>query len=360
MRSIIYLLIICLFNSSIINIYSNTSKDSIIDYRRYGAPYYPQDAKLSVDDSLTYPILYNVSLSITDIKSLDFSKENNSEFFSELFYDISSKYSEEFITSYNDTINLDPRELIEFEALSTKWGNKFEIEYNPKRGYIFSENFKGNLDHRWDMRDFPFDTQELKYTFTTVVDTSIVNISESIKSPSEYDENNDFLQEGYQIASIKSVINYTSTKNDKALFSPGNERPIVLQELTYILEVSRDGFWTYIKYFFGGFLSFLISWFVFLIPPQEFESRTNLAVAAVFGGLGNKYFVEEALPNVMVLTKADIINNLIILLIVFNILIMIKLKKNKAIFPTYINSDREALIKTAIIFIVSNLIVILW
>jgi len=358
MRSIIYLLIICLFNSSIINIYSNTSKDSIIDYRRYGEPYSPY--KLAADDSLTFPILYNVSLSITDIKDLDFSKENNSEFSSGLFYDITSKYSEEFITSYNDTIPLDPRNWMGLEFINKESGENYGMVYDPNSKYIFSENFGGTLDHRWDMRDFPFDTQELKYTFSTSVDTSFVKILESIKAPSQYAENNDFLQEGYKITSLKHTVNYLSNKNDKHLFSPGNKRPIVTQKLTYLLEVSRDGFWTYIKYFFGGFLSFLISWFVFLIPPQEFESRTNLAVAAVFGGLGNKYFVEEALPNVMVLTKADIINNLIILLIVFNILIMIKLRKNKAIFPTYINSDREALIKTAIIFIVCNLIVILW
>jgi len=341
-----------------INIYANTSKDSIIDFRRYGEPYSPY--KLSVDDSLAYPILYNVSLNITNIKDLDFGKANNSEFFSELFYDIASKYSEEFITSYNDTIPLDPRNWIEFSFISKEWGGNFGMDYDLNSKYIFTENFKGTLDHRWDMRDFPFDTQELKYTFSTSVDTSFVKILESIKAPSQYEENNDFLQEGYKITSLKHVVNYVSTKNDKALFSPGNERPIVLQELTYLLEVSRSGFWTYIKFFFGGFLSFLISWFVFLIPPQEFESRTNLAVAAVFGGLGNKYFVEEALPNVMVLTKADIINNLIILLIVFNILIMIKLRKSKAIFPTYINSDREALIKTAIIFVVCNLMVVFW
>ena len=39
-----------------------------------------------------------------------------------------------------------------------------------------------------------------------------------------------------------------------------------------------------------SFLSFLISWIVFLIPVGEFDSRISLTVGGIFGAIGNRYF----------------------------------------------------------------------
>jgi hypothetical protein len=62
---------------------------------------------------------------------------------------------------------------------------------------------------------------------------------------------------------------------------------------------------------------------VFLIPLRELESRINLAVGGIFGAIGSSAFVYEVLPVVNVFTKADAINNLIIGMVVFNILILL-------------------------------------
>ena len=62
---------------------------------------------------------------------------------------------------------------------------------------------------------------------------------------------------------------------------------------------------------------------VFLIPLKELESRVNLAVGGIFGAIGSSAFVYDVLPVVNVFTKADAINNLIIFMVVFNILVLL-------------------------------------
>tara|TARA_B100000787_G_C16033700_1_gene223899 strand:- start:295 stop:642 length:348 start_codon:yes stop_codon:yes gene_type:complete len=62
---------------------------------------------------------------------------------------------------------------------------------------------------------------------------------------------------------------------------------------------------------------------VFLIPLKELESRINLGVGGIFGAIGSSAFVYDILPVVNVFTKADAVNNLIIVMVVFNILVLL-------------------------------------
>ena len=65
----------------------------------------------------------------------------------------------------------------------------------------------------------------------------------------------------------------------------------------------------FIKLFLGSILSFIISWIVFLIPKEEFDSRISLTVGGIFGAIGSSAFVYEVLPVVNVFTKADAIKH---------------------------------------------------
>jgi hypothetical protein len=49
----------------------------------------------------------------------------------------------------------------------------------------------------------------------------------------------------------------------------------------------------------------------------------TLSLGGIFGAVGNKYFVENSMPSLQVLTKADLINNLVIIFIIINIFIVI-------------------------------------
>ena len=85
----------------------------------------------------------------------------------------------------------------------------------------------------------------------------------------------------------------------------------------------------YFKLFFGGFLSFLISFLVYFIDSKFFETRITLSLGGIFGAVGNKYFVENSMPSIQVLTKADLINNLVIIFIIINIFMIIAQHKKK-------------------------------
>ena len=97
---------------------------------------------------------------------------------------------------------------------------------------------------------------------------------------------------------------------------------------------------------------------MFFIPAKEFGSRISLAVGGIFGAIGNRYFVDSSLPVVQVLTKADIINNLILFLLILNILIVI-FQKNKRYNIKFLGKNKNAMIFTGILFLVLNFLIIL-
>ena len=127
----------------------------------------------------------------------------------------------------------------------------------------------------------------------------------------------------------------------------------------YSIVISRSGGWLFVKLFLGSFLAFIISWIVFLIPNKEFDSRISLTVGGIFGAIGNRYFVDSTIPEVQVLTKADMINNMILALLILNVLIVIVQKNNKINFGL-LEQNKFAMIFTGITFVVLNTLIIFW
>lgn len=327
-----------------------------VNYKRDGI-HYPEEL-LTEKDSLKWPIKLDLSLKIEEIKNISI---DNSYFESNMWYEIDSDYPEVFITSSGKPIKLNPitDNWVFLSGISIEKPKEKEkvLIFDENNKYCFSRSNQLFMTHKWNLRSFPFDTQKLKFSFLTQYDTSVVRINNSPNKEFRFNDNNEFLPDGYKIKKMYFEKKFI-VGNEKILVSPNNKREIVFEKLTYILELSRNGSWLYIKLFFGGFVSFLISWMIFLVPKSQFESRTNIAVASIFGALGNKYFIEQSLPNVQVLMKADIINNLVILLIVLNILIMIA-QSNKKLKFLRIKSNKRVMVISAIIFIFSNLLVLI-
>lgn len=339
-----------------------------IDYRYAGEPYYPEQF-LSKQDSLKWPIVFDISIDVKDIKGLE---ENNNEFFSKLVVSSFSEYSKEFISSVGDTINLLPGE---FFGLYTKENNlttnrNAKPNYYEKKdyGYLFYDDFKlksvslveGPFDHNWDLSEFPFDTQKLKFKFITKVDTSIIRLRPSHKFKSTFSKSMENLREGFNIESVDYNYSYNTDESDLIMTSPGVTRGLVTETLEVILNLDRQGSWVFLKLFLGGILSFLISCMIFLIPKyKELESKVTLGVGAIFGGIGNRYFVDSSLEGVQIFTKADAVSNLIIFMIIFNILIMI-LQNSKYNFFPFFQSKWNSLIYSVYSFFVLLLAILVW
>ena len=106
-------------------------------------------------------------------------------------------------------------------------------------------------------------------------------------------------------------------------FSPNVTRNVTFPTVVYEIIVSRSGSLLFIKLFLGTFLAFIMSLSAFTISKRNFPSRIDVSVGALFIAVGNKYFVESTTPMVQILTKADIINNISLLLIIMNVVFII-------------------------------------
>ena len=80
---------------------------------------------------------------------------------------------------------------------------------------------------------------------------------------------------------------------------------------------------------------------------KEFDAKAQLSVGAIFTAVGNKYFVDSStLSNV--LTASDVINNLVILIVIFNVFVIIAQRSERLNFY-WLEKDVNA-IKLSVFF----------
>ena len=309
------------------------TNDSIpdIDYKRFGSPYYPE-VKLVEEDSLKWPMIFDVSMDFKDIKDLDVK---NNFFIGKFVFDIYSKYDLEFNSINGDSLDLSHPEWVQLYLKESEIRYFGPLVYArkdvPEDSILFYDNkftkssmyVENEFDHSWNLGNYPFDTQKLLFEFQSTVDTSLVKIQPSSKYKSTFEPIMRNLTEGYLITDVTYRSDYKTSMSTVLQMTPTLKRPEVTQNFIVELNIKRKGNVLFFKIFTGGILSYFISCMVFLIPLRELESRINLAVGGIFGAIGSSAFVYEVLPVVNVFTKADAINNLIIGMVVFNILILL-------------------------------------
>ena len=321
-------------------------------------PYIDFDRKL---DSISLPIKIKAKIDLEEIMGLD---TRNNQFFMSLDYFLYTQQAPLFLNYKKDTISFfdfEENKLIKPVIINSDRTEKKSLTYygydnvNITDDYMYYSSVKSDFFHNWDLSDYPFDTQKLQFEIKAEIDTSIVRFNESKFYKSSYNKVNGLIK-GFNIDKIDFEEKF-EVQNEVNTFYPGINRETVYPIASFNIEVSRSRGWLFVKLFLGSYLAFLISWIVFLIPTKEFGSRISLTVGGIFGAIGNRYFVDSSLPVVQVLTKADIINNLILLLLIFNILIVIY-QKNKKNSLRFIN-NKTAMLFSGILFVVLNLIIIL-
>ena len=347
-------------------LYNFSQKEVDIDYKYQGSPYYPEQLLLA-SDSLKWPLNVYLAIDLQDVKDLDYS---SSYFRAKFLSDSYTKYNFEYITKSQDTIDLDHEEFVQFYTPENNPNNVYLrksffnfSDYN----YLFLDGLKSKqsllieapFDVNWDLKDYPFDSQQLKVLFTSTVDSSIINLNEHSAFKSSFSKYLPNLKEGFRVESITTEKIYNVDKSDIIQTAPEKFRPMVTETLVFNINIDRKGSWLFFKLFIGGFLSYFISCLVFLVSSKEFESQTTIAIGAIFGAIGNRYYVDSVLPDVQVLTKADAISNLILFMVVLNVLIMILQKSDKTFFG-FFQSKENSFFYSIYSFIVLLLAIILW
>ena len=321
----------------------------------------PLDYPLSEKDSLKWPITYEIEVAVNDLRNLQVKSEN---FYTKLEYAYYSKFDSIYVTNLNDTIPLYPDydvTLIYPESDFTYAnlpGYSGKVSSVDSSYYQWVAPFEGILPIKWNLRDYPFDSQKLKIRFVSFSDTSQVLLTESklIKS-NIYRDNINFLVDGYEIKDLLVEKKFNKTPWVEDL--PGGSRNVVNSELIFNIIVDRKGAYLYFKLFFGAFLSYIISLLVFFIDKKLFETRITLSLGGIFGAVGNKYFVENSLPELLILTKADLINNLVIVFIIINIFLVIG-QATKNINLRIFEKNNPAFILSIVAFIITNIIIIIY
>ena len=336
-----------------------------IDYRYFGPPFYPEQ-KLDKTDSLIWPLEFELSIELKDIKNLDIS---NQDFDASFLVSSFSTFDDNYITKSGDSISLKANDWfsIYFKDFDKSFiSNSVSYKRNDYP-YLMSEPiFKKQMylveapfDINWNFRDFPFDKQKIKITFTTRADTSIVRLKPSNFLYSSFNSKLPSLKDGYRLTKVGVEYNYNIDDSDLILVSPENIRALVTESMNFVFTIDRKGSWLFFKLFIGGFLSYIISSLVFLIPKKEFHANVTLSVGAIFGAIGNRYFVDNIIQNVQVFTKADAVSNLVLFMVVFNILVMI-LQNSHQNFWSFIQSTKNALFTSYLTFLFFLSLILIW
>ena len=234
-----------------------------------------------------------------------------------------------------------------------------EPNFDKNFPLVITHHFSGIFPFKWNLRAYPFDTQELVIEYSSQMDTSFVQLEYFEDDTTNSIHLNEFLylQDGYTVEE-EDVIDIIADFEipDLQNFSDG-KRNSVQQEHLVLLFLTRNGSFLYFKLFFGGILSLLISLLAFFVARGEFESKITLCLGSVFGAIGNKYFVESSMPDVQVLTKADLINNVIILLVIINIFIIVA-QNSKSLNLGLLEKNRNAVMLIVSMFVISNILII--
>jgi len=332
---------------------------NITKYNTQG--YYYPNVVVGENDEIKFPIEVDIELFVEDIFNFD---TKNDQFFLRFNYAMYSSISANYMTENNDTINqiTDLRKTVKVDYVKSDQTQINQLTFDPFYDDIVGYSYQGSLEssfyHNWDLSEYPFDKQNVQVRFKSSLDSTIFKFNESMRFPASFNKKMIGLKEGFKIDTITFHNSYTNGWYELDL-SPTLTRNIIYPIGVFDIIISRKSFWLFIKLFLGSILSFLISWIVFLIPKKQFESRISLTVGGIFGAIGNRYFVDSTIPSVQYLTKADMINNLILLLLILNIFIVI-IQENDKINFGLLEQNKFAMIFTGIAFVVLNTLIVLW
>ena len=180
MRKIIFLLLLSTnFCFSFYNINPIQNSDSIIKLID-NKDIFPFNAITEKDD-LSFPQIIELELIVQELKDLSF---RSNYFYTVIDFAVYSPWDSIYTSKSGKKINVDPWDyitpvLIESDRNDSElWSsNKIKLDDN-KEIYQHPGTIENMFYHKWDLRNYPFDTQQLKIEFRTLIDTSRVLIKD--------------------------------------------------------------------------------------------------------------------------------------------------------------------------------------
>jgi hypothetical protein len=215
----------------------------------------------------------------------------------------------------NDSIN--PLESVE---ISNAKEFEFQSADVEKVGSInwATHKCKATVKKEWNLKNFPFDKQELRVEIEDAIYDSEQLIYVADVANSKYDKNirlDEWHIRAFKVDQMQKT--YETTYGNPELTGTSQYPGLVA---SFVLE--RDGVGLFFKLFVGIFVAYLISLSVFFMGPENPE-RFGMIVGALFAGVANKYIVESLMPQTIMLTLPDKIHNLTFMYIIFHLIITV-------------------------------------
>ena len=186
----------------------------------------------------------------------------------------------------------------------------------------FSKYLETEMYHNWDMTRYPFDVQKVTLRIESLQDSSLVRIRDSKVFPPNFSGVRNLRR-----AFVIDTILFNETFEETTIYDEDLGRNDIRSIGEFHILISRKNSWLFVKLFSGGLIAMFISWLAFFIRKDKFDSRIEISVGSIFASVGNKYFVDSAISS-EIMTVADVMNNLFILLVVINTFYIVYVQRN--------------------------------
>lgn len=196
--------------------------------------------------------------------------------------------------------------------------------------YWYQANIKAEVRKNWNVKNFPFDEQEINVIIeSTEGDTSTL-VFTSDEENSKIDPKLHLNEWTIKSSTFKSYdSDYSTTFGNPDLKGssvyPGFKMSITIaRKYSYLI---------LFKLITGVIVAFIISCSVFFINFHHTDPRFQLCVGGLFAAVGNKYIVEAIVPSSNIVTLLDNIHNVtfvyILLIILLSIISLAIFEKKK-------------------------------
>lgn len=213
------------------------------------------------------------------------------------------------------------------------------------------------MKQSWQINSYPFDFQRLKILIeSTKYDTRDMVFVADTLGKSYYDPQ--LIVDGWDIKSFTvstGVSRYATSFGENALNKPESQ----YANFGICIDLQRNAWGIFFKLFLGMYVAFAIAYVSFYINPRVSDPRFGLPVGGLFAAVGNKYIVDEYLPDTSQLTIVDWLHALtfmMILVIVIFSAYALKLEQQRR---TYKKTDKYSRIIVLTFYTTFNFIFIL-
>lgn len=175
---------------------------------------------------------------------------------------------------------------------------------------------KCTMKEKWDVRDFPFDSQHLKVQIeNTLFDKTKLIFDPDVKG-SQYDHEDAI--DGWVITNFQ--VNRQENIYETGFGDPSSSSQ-VFSSFNIEMDIERDAWGLFMKIFIGMYIAFLISIVSFTPHPSELEPRFGLPVGGLFAAVGNKYIIDSLLPESSSFTLVDTLHALTFVAVLMTLIV---------------------------------------